>query len=70
MIASRPPIRRFATIDNLIRAGKYPNARILSERMEVSQRTILRDIEYMRDQLGAPIEYDSTTRNRISTCRR
>ncbi len=58
MIASRPPIRRFATIDNLIRAGKYPNARILSERMEVSERTILRDIEYMRDQLDAPIEYD------------
>ncbi len=49
MIASRPPIRRFATIDNLIKAGKYPNARILSERMEVSERTILRDIEYRFD---------------------
>ena len=58
MKASRPPIRRFATIDALMRAGKYPNARTLSENLEVSDRTILRDIEYMREQLGAPIEYD------------
>jgi len=57
-MTSRPPIRRFATIDALMREGKYPNARILSEQLEVSDRTILRDIEYMRDQLGAPIEYD------------
>lgn len=58
MVTSRPPIRRFATIDALMRAGKYPNARTLSENLEVSDRTILRDIEYMREQLGAPIEYD------------
>jgi predicted DNA-binding transcriptional regulator YafY len=31
----------------------------LADNYEVSSRTILRDIEYMRDQLGAPLEYDS-----------
>jgi predicted DNA-binding transcriptional regulator YafY len=31
----------------------------LADNYEVSSRTIMRDIEYMRDQLGAPIEYSS-----------
>lgn len=46
---------RIAKIDGLIRGKRYPNCRKLAEEFEVSQRTILRDIEAMKDSLGAPI---------------
>ena len=62
MIASRPPIRRFATIDAAIRSGKFPNAPRLARELEVSLRTVMRDLEFMRDQLGAPIEYHPVKR--------
>ena len=48
---------RIAKIDDLIRRKRYPNCRTLSEEFETSQRTILRDIEAMKDSLGAPIRY-------------
>ena len=36
-----------------------PNCRTLAEKMEVSPRTISRDIECMKYELAAPIEYDN-----------
>jgi predicted DNA-binding transcriptional regulator YafY len=48
---------RIAKIDALIRQKRYPNCRKLAELFETSQRTILRDIEAMKDSLGAPIQY-------------
>lgn len=39
-------------------AGDFPNCRKLSDELEVSAKTIQRDIDFMRDQLGLPIEYD------------
>ena len=48
---------RIAKIDELLRQKSYPNCRILAEEFEVSQRTILRDIEAMKDSLGAPISF-------------
>jgi len=50
---------RMAEIDAAIRSGIYPNCRGLGRQIEVSSRTVQRDIEYMRDMLGAPIEYDA-----------
>ena len=41
-----------------IAAGKYPNATRLAAEIEVVTKTIHRDIEFMRDRLGLPIEYD------------
>ena len=41
-----------------IHAGKYPNCRKLAEFLEVSSKTIQRDIDFMRDRLNLPIEYD------------
>lgn len=35
-------------------------ARSLAEQLETSERTIKRDLEFMRDQLGAPIEWDAS----------
>ncbi len=55
---TRPPYRRMLEIDRLLRTNRYPNATTFSQRFEVSPRTVHRDIEYMRDQLKAPIEFD------------
>jgi predicted DNA-binding transcriptional regulator YafY len=53
---------RILAVDSLIRAGKYPNATTIARRLEVTARTVQRDIEYMRDMYGAPIEYDPERR--------
>ena len=42
-----------------LKAGTFPNCRKLGEELEVSSKTIQRDIEFMRDRLGLPIEYDA-----------
>ena len=49
-------------IDKLIRDGGYPNSEALArdEHLECSSRTVRRNIEFMRDVLGAPIAYDSS----------
>jgi proteasome accessory factor B len=45
-------------IHNRLQEGKYPNCSTLAKKIEVSTKTIQRDIDYMRDQLGLPIDYD------------
>lgn len=60
--ASRPLMRRIMAIDQAMRAGEWPNATTLARRLEVSTRTVSRDIEFLRDQLRAPVEFD-TRRN-------
>src|SRR5581483_12086443 len=57
--ASRPALRRLLTEDRLIRAGGYPNARVLAAKLEVHPRTVHRDLEFLRDSWGAPLEYDA-----------
>lgn len=49
---------RLMELDRQIRAGKYPNCLTFSVHWEVSQKTIQRDIDFLRDQCGAPIVYD------------
>ena len=50
---------RLLFIDQQIAGGTYPNAVQLAAKYEVSDRTIKRDIEYMRDTLDAPITFDA-----------
>src|SRR3954462_9180174 len=57
-LATRTPFARILVIDETLRAESWPNARTLGKRLEVHPRTIRRDIEYLRDQLKAPIEFD------------
>jgi predicted DNA-binding transcriptional regulator YafY len=47
-------------IHQAIQAGKFPNASTLARELEVSTKSIHRDIEFMRDRLELPIEYDGT----------
>ena len=53
---------RQVDLDRRIRAGEFPSCLTLVAVWEVSGRTIKRDIEFMRDRLGAPIEYDRKRR--------
>jgi len=53
----KPQHRRLVFIDQEISSGSYPNCSQLSEGWEVSPKTIQRDIDYLRDELEAPIEY-------------
>ena len=55
---SRPPLERMMQLHRQIQAGLFPNCRKLAESLEVSPKTIQRDIEFMRDRLNLPIEYD------------
>ena len=53
---------RFLWFHTKVRAGCYPSARTLSDRFEVSRKTAQRDIEFMRDRLGAPLAYEAGRR--------
>ncbi len=58
----RHSLYRIHRIDQLIRQSVYPNVPKLSRWLEVSTRTIERDIEFLRDSLGAPLKYDPKRR--------
>jgi proteasome accessory factor B len=55
---SRPPLARMIKLHQQLQAGDFPNCRKLADELEVSAKTIQRDIDFMRDRLGLPIEYD------------
>ena len=46
-------------IHQAIQAGNHPNATRLAQEMEVSAKSIHRDLEFMRDRLDLPLEYDA-----------
>ena len=58
MAKFKPQYRRLLHIDRKIREGKFPNCSSLAEAWETSTRTILRDLDYLKYELDAPIEYD------------
>jgi len=58
----RTGLPRIYRIEKEIASGKFPNSDGLARMLETSISTISRDIEFMRDQLGAPIEYDALNR--------
>lgn len=48
---------RIVWIDGKVRAGAYPDCRGMAEQFGISARQAARDVEYMRDSLGAPLVY-------------
>jgi proteasome accessory factor B len=46
-------------IHQALQSGKFPNASTFARELEVSTKSIHRDLEFMRDRLDLPIEYDS-----------
>jgi predicted DNA-binding transcriptional regulator YafY len=55
---TRPPLARMLRIHQALRAGSYPNASTLAKQLEVCTKSIHRDLEFMRDRLELPIQYD------------
>ena len=55
---SRPPFERMMRIHESLKAGRYPNCSQLARAIEVSTRTIKRDVDFMKYRLDLPIEYD------------
>ena len=59
MQRSKTQFRRLTELTELIRAGRRPiNCLILAAEWEVSQKTVQRDIDFLRDQMHAPLDYD------------
>lgn len=48
---------RLIWIDGRVRAEAYPNCQSIAEEFNLSLRQAARDVEYLRDTLGAPLEY-------------
>jgi predicted DNA-binding transcriptional regulator YafY len=57
-LQTRPPLSRMILIHDLLKQNRLPNRQTLAQELETSAKTIQRDIDFMRDQLGLPIEYD------------
>ena len=55
---SRPPLERMLRIHQLLQAGEFPNATSLAREIEVTTKTIHRDLEFMRDRLNLPLAFD------------
>jgi predicted DNA-binding transcriptional regulator YafY len=55
--AKRPLLRRLFLYDRELRAENYPTADRLSELAEVDAKTVRRDLTYLRDHYGAPVEF-------------
>jgi predicted DNA-binding transcriptional regulator YafY len=58
MPAHRPPLERMLRIHQALQAKTFPNATKLAAELEVSTKSIQRDLEFMRDRLQLPIEYN------------
>ena len=55
---SRPPLERMMRIHEELQDNTLPNCTKLAQKLEVSTKTVMRDLAFMRDRLGLPIEYD------------
>lgn len=60
--STKQPILRLLTIHRLLHQQQPITARQLAERLEVSARTIYRDMDYLRDELRAPLVFDHLAR--------
>lgn len=55
---TRRPLARIHVIHEQLHSGTYPNCSTLAELLEVSTKTIQRDLDFMRDEFGLPLAYD------------
>ncbi|MEW6182557.1 MAG: WYL domain-containing protein [Bacillota bacterium] len=56
----RSAMGRIYLIDALVRSRTFPSVSRLVDELEVSRRTVERELEYLRDQMNAPLRYDRT----------
>ena len=62
--ATRPQYHRLQRILQMIRegtrAGSLPNCGHFTRELAVSRRTVMRDLDFLRDDHNAPIAYDDS----------
>jgi predicted DNA-binding transcriptional regulator YafY len=56
----RPPLQRMLHIHQALQSGGYPNASRLAIELEVSTKSVHRDLEFMRERLQLPLEWDGS----------
>jgi predicted DNA-binding transcriptional regulator YafY len=56
---SRPPWERMMRFHNLIKENSFPNCTRLAGEFEVTVRTVMRDMDFMKCRLELPIEFDT-----------
>ena len=61
-LCARPTMERMMRIHQILQREQYPNCTTLGKDLEVVPRTVIRDLEFMRDRLGLPIAYDARRR--------
>jgi proteasome accessory factor B len=49
---------RLSQIDEWIASGTYPNCRSMALKLGVTERTVTRDLEFMKNKRNLPIKYD------------
>ena len=54
-LRSRPPLERMLRIHELLKDGRAPGVAELARRLEVSGKTVQRDVEFMRERLKLPV---------------
>ncbi len=60
-------LERILRMDGIIRSGSYPSVKTFMESFEVSQRTVLGDVEFLKDRLYAPLDYSRSHRGYFYT---
>ncbi len=58
---TRRPLERVLRIHEMVSRGNYPNCSGMARELEVDRKTILRDLNFMRDELELPITYSETS---------
>ena len=58
----RSSYHRLLKIHEEIQAGRFPNVTTLARLLEWSEKTIRRDLDYLRESLGAPLAYHRNRR--------
>ncbi len=67
MAKYKPQHARMLFIDRKIQEGGFPNCTTLADEWEVSSKTIQRDLDYLRYDLDAPLEYSAKERGYFYT---
>ncbi|MBN1827601.1 MAG: WYL domain-containing protein [Deltaproteobacteria bacterium] len=61
-MSHHPILERYRWFDRQIRDNRFPNAKTLAERFELSRKQTQRDIEFLRNRLNAPLVYEPAKR--------
>lgn len=57
---TRRPLERVLRIHEMVSRGNHPNCSTIARELEVNRKTIQRDLNFMRDELALPLDYNET----------